>query len=68
MKYFCDAPHITQICEYKQYTPKVCCCHCDRREDCFLDQVTIEELTKMPCITLDAEDFENTCKDCEYMF
>jgi len=68
MKYFCGALHITEICEYKQYVPKVCCCHCDKREDCFLDQITIEEVTTMPCVTLSPEDFQKTCEECEYSF
>jgi len=68
MKYFCDASKITKICKYKQYKPKVCCQHCDIREDCFADQIMVENVGKMPCLSFNEEDFQDICKDCEYLF
>ena len=47
-KLFCDSIERPSFCAYGEYDPVICCSHCDKKEECWVDQETSEE--RVPCL------------------
>jgi len=69
---FCDNSLEPFNCPFRETTPKICCCNCPLKWDCHAEQKEYAEQNDaynqiLPCVTLNEDEEENYCKNCQFL-